>query len=42
MPPFLIGKPNRSAVLEVTGLTPAFGSHVAIADVSLRWPTGNW
>jgi NitT/TauT family transport system ATP-binding protein len=32
--------PNRSAVLEVTGLTRAFGSHVAIADVSLQVADG--
>ena len=29
-----------SAVLEVTGLTRAFGSHVAIADVSLQVADG--
>jgi NitT/TauT family transport system ATP-binding protein len=37
---FLNWKPNRSAVLEVTGLTRAFGSHVAIADVSLQVADG--
>jgi NitT/TauT family transport system ATP-binding protein len=31
---------NRSAVLEVTGLTRSFGSHVAIADVSLEVADG--
>jgi NitT/TauT family transport system ATP-binding protein len=35
-----MGKPNRSAVLEVTGLTRAFGSLVAIADVSLAVADG--
>jgi NitT/TauT family transport system ATP-binding protein len=40
MPLFLNWKPNRSAVLEVSGLTRAFGSHVAIADVSLQVADG--
>jgi NitT/TauT family transport system ATP-binding protein len=40
MPLLLNWKPNRSAVLEVTGLTRAFGSHVAIADVSLQVADG--
>jgi NitT/TauT family transport system ATP-binding protein len=40
MPFFSMGKPNRSAVFEVTGLSRAFGSHVAIADVSLQVADG--
>src|SRR5262249_23470147 len=36
----LIGKPNRSAVLEVVGLTRAFGCRVRIADVSLQVADG--
>jgi NitT/TauT family transport system ATP-binding protein len=35
-----IGKLSRSAVLELTGLTRAFGSHLAIADVSLQVADG--